>query len=273
MQAKATKMHRPFLPENRQGLAIDIIVIVINLLLFPLFTSRLGEVFNQSFANDPAAFSVLAQLMMFALAGRLLGLYLKRFPLQSRLSRSEDGKFPLMFFVFSVPLLVLTSAFVVVLVQNVVADFGMIETYGAGVPKGSLATTLIGVGAMTALIAGEVFLLWRLSKPLTEIERERRDRGVWMYTAIGEYAADFGLFVYVMIWQVFYFQTANVLTTLPDGSPVPADMKAVSIFFLAVCFVLFYLAPRAVFLIEDRKYLGTWLFILLVFLSSIVRIW
>jgi hypothetical protein len=230
MEAKATRMHRPFLPENRQGLAIDIVVIIINLLLFPLFASRLGEVFDRSFADDPAAFSVLAQLMMFALGGRLVGLYLKRFPLQSRLSRSEDGKFPLMFFVFSIPLLVLTSAFVVVLVQTVAADFGMIETYGTGVPKGSLATTLIGVGAMTALMAGEVFLLWRLSKPLTKVERERRDRGVWMYTPWVN-TPDFGLFVYMMIWQVFYFQTANMLTTLPDGSPI-RRICAVSIVFL-----------------------------------------
>ena len=93
--------------------------------------------------------------MMFALAGRLLGLYLKRFSLQSRLSRAGDGKFPLMFFVFSVPLLILTAAFVAVLFQSVAAEWGVIETYGSGVPKGSFATTLIGLGAMTALVGGE----------------------------------------------------------------------------------------------------------------------
>ena len=77
----------------------------------------------------------------------------------------------------------------------------------------------------------------------------------------------------MMVWQVFYHQVAELLLVLPNGQPVPTDMKLISIFFLAVSFLLFYVAPRAVFLIEDRKYRGTWLLIFLVFLSSIVRYW
>ena len=85
--------------------------------------------------------------------------------------------------------------------------------------------------------------------------------------------ADFGLFAYMMVWQVFYNQVAQLFLVSPNGERVPADLMLISLFFLAISFMLFYLAPRAVFLMEDRKYRGTWLLIFLVFLSSIVRYW
>jgi hypothetical protein len=264
---------RPFFPLNRQGIVIDVLTAITNLFVLPLFMTRVGSLFDESFRDNSSAFLTLAGLMLFILAGRLLGLYLKRFSLQARLANSSDGSFPMVFFVFSVPLLVLTAAFVVVLFQSITAQVGLVEATSGGMPRDSQWFAYFGVLVMTVLMGLEVYLLFRLSRPLTEREKELRDRGVWMYTPAGEYFADFGLFAYMMIWQVFYYQTAEVLLTMPNGEPVAGDMKVISVIFLAVAFVLFYLAPRAVFLIEDRKYRGTWLSIGLVFILSIVRHW
>ena len=40
-----------------------------------------------------------------------------------------------------------------------------------------------------------------------------------------------------------------------------------------IVFLIFYLSPRTVFLIEDRKYWGTWVFIIGVYLATVVRYW
>lgn len=263
---------RPFLPENRQGIVIDMLAALANLFILPLFASRVGHLFDESF-RTAEAFLMLAGLMLFVLAARLSGLYLKRFSLQSRLVNSTDGVFPLSFFVFSVPLLVLTAAFVMVLFQSISGQIGIVETNSSGMPKDTRWIAYVGVFAMTLLVSMETYLLYRLSRPLTGREKQLRDRGKWMYGPVGKYLADFGLFAYMMIWQVFYFIVAETLMTMPNGESVPSDMKVVSIIFLLICFVLFYVAPRSVFLIEDRRYLGTWFSIFLVFVSSIARHW
>lgn len=264
---------KAFFPTNRQGIVIDVIVVACNLLIFPLFAARVGNLFNESFADNSQAFMTLAGVMLFILAGRLIGLYLKRFPLQARLADSADGSFPLVFFIFSVPLIILTAAFVMVLFSAISADVGLTDAGVGGAPKESRAVAYLGTLLIFVLTAAEGYLLYKLGKPLNDHEKEMRSRGIWIYSPVAELLADFGLFAYMMIWQVFYHQVAETLLLSPDGRPVPADMKIISIFFLAVSFILFYVAPRAVFLIEDRKYWGTWLLITLVFLSSIVRYW
>jgi hypothetical protein len=252
---------KPFFPPNRHGIAADAIVILCNLILFPLLAGRVEGLFTAFFSNDQSSLAVLPPIMMFILAGRLVGLYLKRFGLQARLATAEDGGFPILFFVFSFPLLVLTASFMAVGFSAWVAE--------GGSSAGSGAILYVGVFVLVALACTEAYLLYRLGVPLNVHEQEMRRRSVWMYTWLGELAADFGLFAYMIIWQVFYHQVAEILTTRPDGAPMPWDMKLVSVFFMAVCFMLFYLAPRAVFLIEDRKYRGTWLMIGLVLLSSL----
>src|SRR3546814_2126451 len=62
------------------------IAIIANLFLFPFLLSRVGNLFDESFADNSFAFKTLAGLMVIILAGRLAGLYLKRF----RLQRSEE---------------------------------------------------------------------------------------------------------------------------------------------------------------------------------------
>lgn len=252
---------------------IDGIAIVGNLLLFPLLAARVGNLFNESFSDNSSAFMTLSGVMLFILGGRLVGLYLKRFSLQGRSADAGDGGFPLLFFIFSAPLIILTAAFVVVLFTAILAGAGVVESGANGTAKESAPLAFAGTLLILALTVTELVLLYRLGRPLNKHEKEMRARGVWIYTAVGETIADFGLFAYMMVWQVFYNQVAQLFLVSPNGERVPADLMLISLFFLAISFMLFYLAPRAVFLMEDRKYRGTWLLIFLVFLSSIVRYW
>jgi len=266
-------MKRSFLPPNRNGIIIDAIAIIANLVLFPLLFSRVGSLFQQSFADNGPAFLTLAGLMLFILAARLVGLYLKRFPLQSRLERSGQTAFPTYFFLLNIGVFVLNSAFVVVLISAVAGQLGLVETSYSGQPKDSLGLTLVGVFLMLALMCTEIFLIYRLSRPLSSEEKVLRAEGNWMFDYRGEFAADFGLFAYMIVWQVFYNDTAKLFMTPPDGTPDSWEYRIFSAVFVFIVFLIFYLSPRTVFLIEDRKYFGTWVFIFGVYLASVLRYW
>lgn len=112
------KIGRPLLPINRHGIIIDVIAIVANIFLFPFVLSRVDGLFEQSFAEKSGGFPTLAGLMMFILAARLFGLYLKRFPLQSRLEHSAHASFPIYFFILNIGVLILNAAFVVVFLSG-----------------------------------------------------------------------------------------------------------------------------------------------------------
>lgn len=263
-------MKRQFLPPNRHGIIIDAIAILANLVLFPFLLTRVGNLFQQSFADNGPAFLTLAGLMLFLLAGRLLGLYLKRFPLQSRRESSGQTAFPMYFFILNIGVFVLNSAFVVVLISAAAARLGLVETNYNGQPKGSLGLTLVGVFLIFVLMCAEVFLLYRLSRPLSP---DAKALPRWRFDGRGEFAADFGLFAYMMVWQIFYNDTAKLLMTPPEGTPDSWEYRIFSAVFVFIVFLIFYVSPRTVFLIEDRKYLGTWVFIFGVYLASVVRYW
>lgn len=267
------KPTRPFLPSNRQGIVIDVIAIAANLILFPLLLSRIGNLFDQSFADGSPAFLTLAGLMIFTIAARLFGLYLKRFPLQARLGTSGQTSFPLYFFILNIGVFVLNSAFAVVFVSALAGNLGLIEMNYSGQPKDSPLVMVLGLVTMISLIAAEIYLIYRLSRPLSEHENQLRAEGNWMFDWRGELAADFGLFSYMMIWQVFYNNTAKLFMTPPPNAPDTWEYRIISAVFLFIVFLIFYVSPRTVFLIEDRKYLGTWVFIFGVYLASVLRYW
>lgn len=251
---------------------IDAVIIIATLFLFPLVTSSVSTLFDHSFKDDPGAFSTLSLLMAFILAGRLIGLYLKRFSLQNRLGISADARVPMYFFIFNVPVLVLTTAFVGMLVLYGLTDLGLVETNYYGTPKPPEVLNYLVPFAMLILIGVEIWLLFRFERPLNIREKELRDARSWMFDWRGETAADFGLFAYMMIWQIFYNYTITMLMTPPpNAGPMTLDMRIVGIIFMFIIFLMFYVSPRTVFLIEDGKYRGTWIFIFGVFVASIVR--
>lgn len=260
------------LPANRQGIIIDACSILLNLFFWPVFSGRVGNLFNQPFGNNAAAFKTLAVLMLFILAGRLAGLYLKRFPLQTRRGNQPQTYFQLYFSIFNVPVFILTAAFTVMLLANLVASSGLWAINENGVPNESPALAVSGALAMFFLMCLEVYLLYRLSKPLNAHEKAQA-QGHWRFGWKGELLADFGLFAYMMIWQVFHQQTVAMMMTPAPGVTETLNLKVGGAVFSLFSFLMFYLSPRTVFLIEDHRYLVTWLFILLVFLSSLARYW
>ena len=268
-----SKSTRPFLPENRLGIGIDAIAIIANLVLFPFLLSRVGNLFDRSFAENSPAFLTLAGLMFFVLVARIFGLYLKRYPLQTRLERTGQTSFPLYFFALNVGVFVLNAAFVVTFASALAADLGLVELNYAGQPKESPIVMAIGLVMMISLVAGEIYLIYRLSRPLTKGEKNLRAEGNWMFDWRGELAADFGLFSYMMVWQIFYNNTARLFMTPPPNTPDTWQLRIFSAVFLFIVFLIFYVSPRTVFLIEDRKYLGTWVFIFGVYLASVLRYW
>jgi hypothetical protein len=273
LRLQMTKLPRPFLPPSRQGIIIDVIAIIANLILFPVLLTRVENLFNESFTDGSPAIVTLGFLMLFILAARLAGLYLKRFPLQTRLERSGQTSFPIYFFFLNFGVFVMNAAFVMVFVTSAAGSLGLIETNYSGQPRESLPLTLAGVFLILAMTAAEVYLIYRLSRPLTDRERKLHASGNWRYDWRGEFAADFGLFSYMMIWQVFYNNTAKVFMTPSPNTPETLQYKIFSAVFLFVVFLLFYVSPRTVFLIEDRKYIGTWVFIFGVYAASVLRYW
>lgn len=257
------------LPPNKQGIAIDILVILLNILLFPFVTGRIVDLYQRSFNSNESGFKTLAGLMIVVLIGRLGGLYLKRFPLQRRLSGPE-ARFSIFFFIFNAPIMILTAVFGAVLIQYTAAEFGLIAKGINGMPRESRAASMLVVFSVLFICAAEIYLLYRLGKDLTAIERQQAAKGNWKFTFVGEFIADFGLFLYMLVWQVFYFYIAGIFLNPVAGANWGWDMKAFSFGFMVLTFMLFYVAPRAVFLTEDRKYLSTWAFILLVFLTSLL---
>jgi hypothetical protein len=77
----------------------------------------------------------------------------------------------------------------------------------------------------------------------------------------------------MMVWQVFYNDTARLFMTPPEGTPDSWEYRIFSAVFVSSCFFLFYLSPRTVFLIEDRKYLGRGFLFLGFYLASVVGGW
>jgi hypothetical protein len=265
---------RPFFPANRHGLFIDAVSILATLFIYPYLLDSVGALFDGSFRDEGKAFDTLSALLLFALAARLFGLYLKRFPLQTHLERNGDEtKFPVFFLFLNFGVIILNAAFVAVFLSAVAGSLGLVEVDMSGRPKDSLVLTFIGVGGMLAVCAAESVLVYRLTKPLTEREKEMRAERSWLFDIRGEWAADFGLFVYMMIWQVFYNVTAKMMMSPPENAPDTWEYRIFSGVFTLIVFVIFYVSPRTAFLIEDRKHLGTWLFIIGVYLASILRYW
>lgn len=267
-------MKRSFLPDYRYGIAVDAIAIAANILLFPWLLSRIGNLFDDSFGPGETAFMTLAGLMVFTLAARLAGLYIKRHTLQTHLERAgEKTNLPIYFLILNIGVIVLNAAFVVVFLSALAGSLGLVETNYNGQPKDSVALMLFGVFAMLAITCAEVYLVFRLSVPLTEEEKRLRAEGSWLFDRRGEFVADFGLFCYMILWQVFYNNTAKLLMTIPENTPDTWEHRIFSAVFLFIVFLIFYVSPRTVFLIEDRKYLGTWVFIFGVYAASVLRYW
>jgi hypothetical protein len=251
-----------FLPKRFDGIAIDLIFVVFNFFLYRFFNEKFGKLFNLSFGNDEWAMRVLSVIMLVVLAMRFAGLFLKRYPLQVRLSKSGDAAITKWFMIFNIPVMVLTAAFAVMAMTIFLKDSGFGEWGNKGIGLVNLVPPL----ALFAAIVLEAVLIFRLSRPLEPFEKQRMDNGSALYKPAAELFADFCLFAYMLVWQVFYFQTVSIFA---EGMAKSVSFFVLSLVFSLIVFAMFYLAPRSVFLVEDWTYKGTWISIGLVFLSSL----
>lgn len=262
------------LPSNKQGIVIDVLMIVINIFLFPVFAGRIDELFGGSFDNKQSSVITLGVLLGVLLFGRLGGLFLKRLPLQVRI-RGTGADFSAYFLVLSAPLMILSAIGAwVVIEQFAAAAMGTIDASGAPAESGgaSRVMSILLILVVMFLTVSEIYLLFRLGKRLSSAESSRAARGGLLYGGTAEFVADFGLFAYMSLWQVVYYGVAAWLLRTPEA-PQGAGYYIFRVVIVALCFALFYLSPRAVFLTEDRKYLSTWIFIALVFASSLLPHW
>lgn len=260
-----------FLPANRHGIAIDVACILLNLFLFPFFNSRVGQLFDRSFADEDSAVRTLSFLMLLMVGFRLGGLYLKRFGIQARFDGNDDAHFPQYFLIFNVPIILLTSAFAVIYCQMILIDLGLIarQTLNSPIFFGT------GLVFLIAAIGFEIWLLYRLRKPLNDREKALLHSNHPLFSPKTELMADFGLFIYLMIWQVFYNQIV-ALFLFPDIPGKISSTEQIQFFFVSLfvflipSFFMFYISPRTVFMVEDRKDKILWITIPLAFISSII---
>lgn len=259
------------LPKNKQGIIIDILMILANIFVFPIFAMRIDALFAAAFENQKPAFLTIGVLMIVLLVGRIGGLYLKRFPLQARV-RSSMSDFSAKFLFVSMPVTILSAIGGWVAIQYFLVGLGVIPTDTAGDPVESQVMTIVMIIVVMFLAVFEVYLLFRLGKRLTAKESSSAARSGLLYGRTAEFVADTGLFAYVFVWQVIYYGIAAWVLRPPVGPP-DIGVYVIKYAAMVLIFTQLYLSPRAVFLAEDRKYASTWLFILAAFLSSLLPHW
>jgi len=205
--------------------------------------------------------------MLLILFLRLVGLYLKRFSLQARkFLQPEAGKpetqslnFTFALWALNLGAIGLSGAFAIFAILGTFQDFGLINLAESGQ---TLTPFIAVVGLLIPVI--ELGLVIDLSSSFDRREKRLLAAGDWLFSRQAEILADFCLFVYLLVWQVF----SNFLISVFARNAVNVPLFIFFFIISLVVFIVFYVAPRTVFLLEDRKNKIAWLSISLVFLTS-----
>ena len=254
-----------FLPPNVNGLVFDIAILLINIFLIRQLSSRFLALIRSAFQDEKSASLTLPVLAAIVLLLRLLGLYFKRRPLQARLNRKTEGSALGCLGFFNFGLMALTLAVAMVPLMEYAEKM---EATSGGTQSGAvivIPTAFIGV----FLLFFEWWLFVKALSPLKSAELAS-SKVYWMFSRKVETLADFGLFVYMMLWQVIYNAIIIGMFTESDHSDFGSRMLSLAFFTLGFCAC--YLTPRALFLVEDAKYRVTWLTMGMAFLPSAIRI-
>ncbi len=205
--------------------------------------------------------------MLLILFLRLVGLYLKRFSLQARkFLQPEAGKpetqslnFTFALWALNLGAIGLSGAFAIFALLGTLQDFGLINLAESGQ---TLTPFIAVVGLLIPVI--ELGLVIDLSSSFDRREKRLLAAGDWLFSRQAEILADFCLFAYLLVWQVF----SNFLISVFVRNAVNVPLFIFFFIISLVVFIVFYVAPRTVFLLEDRKNKIAWLSISLVFLTS-----
>ena len=259
------KSIRRFLSPNLHGLTIDGLFIFLNLLIFPFVAIGIENIFGDSFEDeaDNSAMAKISVVVFIALSGRLLGLYLKRFSLQARKNTPKNYTLINSLWFISMVTTLLSTVIILLAIIHIVKVAGIAnlnDSYyvtDVGIPIIVIFTTLFEV----------CLLYFWIQSPLTDGLEEKRKRGNWRFSRVTEVIADIGLFINMFVWQGFF---ALFVSTVVRKTIFASFFGFVfAIIMSALVFILFYLAPRTVFFIEDAYYKSTWFGVFLVFITAI----
>lgn len=255
------KNRRNFLPPNLHGLFFDLAIFLLNIFLIRQLSNRFLGLIGNASQNETPAVVGLWLLAAVIVVLRFAGLYFKRRPLQARLNGKTNGSVLGCFGLLNFGLMAVTLG-VVMAPLNGYVEKSLGKKSGAVI---IIPLAFIGV----FLLFFEWWLLFRALSPLSDKELASK-KDSWLFSRRVENFADFGLFTYMILWQVLYNSVIATLFTEP-GLP-ELKFRLVSLFFFTFIFCGCYLAPRVLFLIEDAKYRATWLTLGLVFLPNAIRI-
>ena len=216
----------------------------------------MGETFTDEAHGTPALGLLLAAVFIMYTGGA----YLKRWPLQARLVKrspppensfagclSRGGSFVV---------LLLHLVLFLIMTIVIVADYEMKEFTGSicfiiGLACIPTAVTIMALIPPKNLSAAS----WRAS---------------WQLEFVADLALFFSTLVIVVIWNLL---AENVLAGRPIGevSDLFGNLAFLFVFVLPM-FVMFYIAPRVLYLAEDYMYRWTWVAIILAVLPLAKRI-
>lgn len=260
-----------YLPQNWHSFFFDAIFVVLNFTFFPLVGWIFVEWFEIWLAGKGENLKLVlfasAILCFFAIASRLIALYLKRYPIRKRNEKFNSG-----LNLFWLNSLAIFASYLVLFV-------GFIELLWGNFRSESIYA-LINVSLFLIFVSTMLFIEYRLFKkfdePLKIKQKELiNKRGYWRFSTVTEFSADALLFVYILVLQCFYY--AYMAETLNEYLPnilkfelseeyfVGAGLR-IFVFFLV--FLFLYAAPRLIYSKSYDEETNYWM-IFLVFASSI----
>jgi hypothetical protein len=250
-----------FLPPNLHGIFFDLAIFVFNIFLIRQLSTRVSGLIGSAAEEEKSAMIGLWILAAVIVLLRFSGLYFKRRPLQARLNRKTESSMLGCFGLFNFGLMVVTLGVVMAPLT------GYVEK---SLGKQTGAVIIIPLAFLGVFILFfEWWLFIKALSPLKDKEKEL-EHSSWLFSRKVENFADFGLFAYMILWQVIY--NSIIIDLFTEAGPSDFTSRIISLFFFTFIFLACYLAPRALFLVEDAKYRATWLTMGLVFLPSAIRI-
>lgn len=244
---------------NRRGLILDLTVMLTSLFLVGPLT-RLVRRMGETFTNDPSGTPALGLLLAAVFVSYTFGAYLKRWPLQARLVRrtppAENSFAGCLSRGGSFVVLILHLTLFLLMTITIVVDYEMKEFTGS-------ICLIIGLACVPTAMTIRALI------PPKNLSAETW-RKFWGVELLADLALFFSTLVIVVIWNLI---AENVLAGQPIGTT--GDLIGNLIFMVIIVipiFVMFYIAPRVLYLAEDFMYPWTWVTIILAILPLAKRV-
>jgi hypothetical protein len=220
--------------------------------------------FSLSFAFPTlgsVAFTGTFSWIMFA--GLLMygtGAWLKHLPLYYRMLRTGTKPRDIPYLLF-----VVIGHWIIIYTVILLSAEAAGKIAGPSIVKSG--TTSSGVYYMIGLVLS-VFLTWLVFHHKTRLKPEEHYSENYLFYR--ELAGDILLLISVTLFT-FIFWEKGIMSLFVKGLPTGAGEIAFTFLLLAICFVLFYLPLRYLFLVEDHSSRRTWQRFLLIFGFLLIR--